>query len=48
MPQITVKTPQFLKLFFLEIAKRPKEALAIALKKSFENEELQRKAGLGT
>jgi hypothetical protein len=43
-----VKTPQFLKLFFLGMPKRPKEALGIALKKSFKNEELQRKAGLGT
>jgi hypothetical protein len=30
LPQIEVETPQFLKLFFLAMAKRPKEALAIA------------------
>jgi hypothetical protein len=30
LPQIVVKTPEFLGLFFLGMAKRPEEALAIA------------------
>jgi hypothetical protein len=30
LPQIVEKTPEFLGLFFLAMAKRPEEALAIA------------------
>jgi hypothetical protein len=42
------KASSFRNLFFLEIAERPTEAPAISKKKRFLNENLQRKAGIGS